>query len=54
MEWVAVGLVVLDLVSTCWWEGPVPDIINCRFRDIPKLVHTHWWVKLILGLMLVH
>ena len=34
-EWsqVVVGLRVPDLVSACWWMGPVPDMVCCRAQS---------------------
>lgn len=53
MEWVAVGLVVLDLVSTAGGKDQFLTQLTAG-SVISKLVHTHWWVKLILWLTLVH
>ena len=33
-----VSLRVPDLVSTCWWEGPVPDMAGCRVWGVGLLV----------------
>lgn len=35
--YVAVGL-ILDLVLALWWMGLVPDMNDCGFWGVPKLV----------------
>ena len=37
-------LVVLELVSTCWWTGPVPpDTTGYSMHSVPKLVLACYW-----------